>query len=47
MAMRHKWKFVARFRANAYGWRGSAPTIKRLKEAINGDAASFAGQWYE
>lgn len=35
MAKGHKWKFVARFRAKAYGWRGSALAIKRLKEAVN------------
>jgi len=34
MAKRHKWTFVARFRANAYGWRGSALANKRLREAV-------------
>jgi hypothetical protein len=34
MAKKHKWAFVARFRAGAYGWRGSALASKRLKEAI-------------
>src|SRR5258708_19130194 len=30
----HKWAFKSRFRAHAYGWRGSALASKRLKEAI-------------
>jgi len=30
----HRWAFKARFRARAYGWRGSALAIKRLKEAV-------------
>ncbi|MBL8795625.1 MAG: hypothetical protein JNM56_17095 [Planctomycetia bacterium] len=34
MAKKHKWIFVARFRAGAYGWHGSALATKRLKEAI-------------
>src|ERR1043166_4843591 len=34
MAKKYKWTFVARFRAGAYGWRGSALASKRLKEAI-------------
>lgn len=35
MAKKHKWTFVARFRAGAYGWRGSALAGKRLKEAVS------------
>lgn len=34
MAKKHKWTFVTRFRASAYGWRGSALAGKRLKEAV-------------
>jgi hypothetical protein len=30
----HKWAFKSRFRADAYGWRGSALASKRLKEAV-------------
>lgn len=30
----HKWTFKSRFRANAYGWRGTALATKRLKEAV-------------
>ena len=30
----HKWAFKSRFRAHAYGWRGSALASKRLKEAV-------------
>ena len=30
----HRWAFKARFRARAYGWRGSALAGKRLKEAV-------------
>ena len=29
------WAFRARFRTNAYGWRGSALASKRLKEAVS------------
>ena len=32
---RCKWAFAARFRARAYGWRGSALASKRLKEAVS------------
>ena len=35
MAAGPKWKFKARFRAKAYGWRGSALAISRLKEAVS------------
>ena len=28
----HKWTFKSRFRANAYGWKGTALASKRLKE---------------
>jgi hypothetical protein len=30
----YRWAFKARFRARAYGWRGSALAGKRLKEAV-------------
>jgi hypothetical protein len=30
-----RWAFKSRFRANAYGWRGSAQAGKRLKEAVS------------
>ncbi len=29
-----RWEFRSRFRSRAYGWRGSAIAIKRLKEAV-------------
>jgi hypothetical protein len=35
MAKNHKWTFKARFRARAYGWRGTALASKRLKEAVS------------
>jgi tetratricopeptide (TPR) repeat protein len=31
----HKWAFKARFRARAFGWRGSRPAIERLKQAVS------------
>ena len=31
----HKWIFKSRFRANAYGWKGTALATKRLKEAVS------------
>jgi hypothetical protein len=31
----HKWTFKSHFRANAYGWKGTALASKRLKEAIS------------
>lgn len=31
---KHKWVFPARFRRNAYGWRGSPLAVKRIKEAV-------------
>jgi hypothetical protein len=34
MANRHHWAFEVRFRARAYGWRGSALSGQRLKEAV-------------
>jgi hypothetical protein len=34
MTSGHRWAFKARFRARAYGWRGSALASKRLKEAV-------------
>ena len=30
----HRWAFKSRFRANAYGWRGSTLASKRLREAV-------------
>ncbi len=30
----HKWAFKARFRARAFGWRGSRPAADRLHEAV-------------
>ena len=35
MTPSHKWTFKARFRTNAYSWRGSRLAIKRLKEAVS------------
>jgi hypothetical protein len=35
MATSRKWQFKTRFRANAYGWRGSSLAISRLKEAAS------------
>jgi hypothetical protein len=35
MAKTHPWTFRARFRAKAYGWRGTALASKRLKEAVS------------
>ncbi len=34
MTIGHRWAFKARFRARAYGWRGSALATKRLREAV-------------
>lgn len=31
----HKWAFKARFRARAFGWRGSRLAIERLKQAVS------------
>ena len=31
----HKWTFKSQFRANAYGWKGTALASKRLKEAVS------------
>jgi hypothetical protein len=31
----HKWTFKSRFRANAYGWQGTALASKRLREAVS------------
>ena len=31
----HKWTFKARFRANAFGWKGSRLACKRIKEAVS------------
>jgi hypothetical protein len=30
----YAWKFKARFRRNAFGWRGSRPAIERIDEAL-------------
>ena len=35
MAKSHHWTFKTRFRAKAYGWRGTALASKRLKEAVS------------
>jgi hypothetical protein len=35
MVAGRKWQFTARFRAKAYGWRGSRLAISRLKEAVS------------
>ena len=34
MAAVRKWEFKSKFRANAYGWRGSSLAVTRLKEAV-------------
>jgi hypothetical protein len=34
MTSGHRWAFKARFRAHAYGWRGSSLARTRLKEAV-------------
>ncbi len=34
MTKKHKWTFPARFRSKAYGWKGTAPASKRLREAV-------------
>jgi hypothetical protein len=31
----HKWAFKPRFRARAFGWRGSRPAMERLKQAVS------------
>ena len=31
----HKWTFTARFRRNAFGWRGSRLACQRIKEAVS------------
>ena len=31
----HKWTFTARFRKNAFGWKGSSLACKRIKEAVS------------
>ncbi len=36
----HRWTFKAKFRARAYGWRGSKTAIARLKEAVSEIKAS-------
>jgi hypothetical protein len=32
--VRHKWTFTSRFRKQAFGWRGSATAVQRVKEAV-------------
>lgn len=32
--LKHKWTFTGRFRKQAFGWRGSATAIQRVKEAV-------------
>lgn len=34
MSQPFKWKFRARFRTNAFGWKGSKLAIQRIKEAV-------------
>jgi hypothetical protein len=34
MGHQHQWEFRSRFRAKAFGWKGSAPAIKRIGEAV-------------
>jgi len=34
MVKKNAWTFLARFRARAYGWKGSNLAIKRLKDAV-------------
>jgi hypothetical protein len=41
MTSGHRWAFKARFRAHAYGWRGSSLASTRLKEAVR-EINSFA-----
>ena len=31
----HKWTFTARFRRNAFGWKGSRLACQRIKEAVS------------
>lgn len=33
--IRHKWRFPARFRAGAYGWKSSKLACQRLREAVS------------
>ncbi len=35
MPDKHKWEFKARFRRNAYGWKGTALASRRLREATS------------
>jgi hypothetical protein len=35
MVVGRKWQFKARYRANAYGWRGTSLAVSRLKEAVS------------
>jgi len=35
MSKEHKWRFAARFRTCAFGWRGSRLAAQRLKEAVS------------
>ncbi|MFH1217730.1 MAG: hypothetical protein V1706_14640 [Pseudomonadota bacterium] len=32
--VRYKWTFTSRFRKQAFGWRGSATAVQRVKEAV-------------
>lgn len=32
---KHKWKFKSHFRKQAYGWKGTAPASKRMREAVS------------
>lgn len=35
MIEKHPWRFKARFRSKAYGWKGSSLAIERLKDAVS------------
>lgn len=32
--LQHKWTFTSRFRGQAFGWRGSAKAVQRVKKAV-------------
>ena len=32
---KHKWKFKAHFRREAYGWKGTSLAAKRMREAVS------------
>jgi len=35
MPAAHKWQFPTRFRARAFGWRGSRLACQRIREAVS------------